>query len=95
MRKALIIGIALTLVLVSGGLFSAQADCSCSTCPCWGDVLAAPFVAAGAIVYGAVAVSAAVVTAPFAALSCGNCCASLCNPCGSAPVSHARSNSGS
>jgi hypothetical protein len=29
MRKLLVIGIALSLVLVSGGLFSAQADCGC------------------------------------------------------------------
>ena len=36
MRKLLVIGIALSLVLVSGGLFNAQADCGClpSINPC-------------------------------------------------------------
>ena len=61
---------------------------------CWGDAIAAPFVAAGAIVEGAVVVSAAIVTAPFAALSCGSCGFSLCNPCGSAPVSYVPGNYG-
>jgi len=45
-------------------------------------------VAAGAIVEGAVVLSAAIVTAPFAAPSWGSCGFSLCNPCGSAPVSY-------
>lgn len=57
----------------------AEAQC-CSNC-CFGEVLAAPFVAVGAVVVGAVAVTAAVVSAPFTALSCGNCGISLCNPC--------------
>ena len=66
----------------------AEAQC------CWGDAIAAPFVAAGAIVEGTVVVSAAVVTAPFAALSCGSCGFSSCNPCGFAPVSYVPSNYG-
>jgi hypothetical protein len=57
------------------GTTRAKAQC------CWGDAIAAPFVAAGATVEGAVVVSAAVVTAPFTALSCGTCGISLCNPC--------------
>jgi len=68
------------------GTTRAEAQC-CSQC-CFGEVLAAPFVAAGYVVAGAVAVSAAVVTAPFAALSCGACGVSLCNPCSNPPVTY-------
>ncbi|SPF39059.1 exported hypothetical protein [Syntrophobacter sp. SbD1] len=68
--------LALAVLLLVAPTTRAEAQC------CGLDILAAPFVAAGAIVYGAVAVSAAVVTAPFTALSCGTCGVSLCNTCG-------------
>ena len=68
------------LVLVA----PARAETQC----CWGDAIAAPFVAAGAVVEGAVVASAAIVTAPITALSCGSCGVSLCNQCGSPPVSY-------
>ncbi len=81
-KSALIIAcLALSLLMVVGTT-TAEAQC------CWGDALAAPFVAAGAIVYGAVAVSAAIVAAPFTALSCGSCGVSLCNPCSAPPVTY-------
>ena len=74
-KSTLIIAcLALALLMVVG---TTRAEAQC----CWGDTLAAPFVAAGAVVYGAVAVSAAVVAAPFTALSCGSCGVSLCSPC--------------
>ncbi len=67
--------LALALFMVVG---TTRAEAQC----CGLDVLAAPFVAAGAIVEGAVVVSAAIVTAPFNALSCGKCGIDLCNSCG-------------
>jgi hypothetical protein len=60
------------------GATGAQAD----PC-CYLDAIAAPFVAAGAIVEGAVAASAAIVTAPFTALTCGACGVAPCNTCSS------------
>lgn len=68
------------LVLVA----PARAETQC----CRGDAIAAPFVAAGAVVEGAVVASAAIVTTPITALSCGSCGVSLCNQCGSPPVSY-------
>ncbi|MGA2735113.1 MAG: hypothetical protein ABSG35_21250 [Syntrophobacteraceae bacterium] len=64
--------ISLALLTVVGTT-RAQADC------CGFDLLAAPFVAAGAIAEGAAEVSAEIVTAPFTAFSCGNCGITLCD----------------
>jgi hypothetical protein len=83
--------LALAVLVLVAPTTRAEAQC------CWGEAIAAPFVAAGAVVVGAAEVSAAIVTAPFTALSCGSCnfnlcnaCSfNLCNPCGSAPVSYA------
>jgi hypothetical protein len=58
------------------GATRAQAE-SC----CYLDALAAPFVAAAAVVETTAVATAAVVTAPFTALSCGTCGVSLCNTC--------------
>ncbi|MGO9373816.1 MAG: hypothetical protein ACLQBD_17135 [Syntrophobacteraceae bacterium] len=88
--------LALAVLVLVAPTTRAEAQC------CWGEAIAAPFVAAGAIVVGAAQVSAAIVTAPFTALSCGSCgvnlcnaCSfNLCNPCGSAPVSYAPGNYG-
>ncbi len=74
-KSTLIIACLVLASLMIVGTTTAQAEC------CWGNVIAAPFVAAGAVVEGAVMLSAAVVTAPFTALSCGNCGIALSNPC--------------
>ena len=91
----IIMCLALAFLMIVG---TTRAEAQC----CWGDAIAAPFVAAGAIVVGAAEVSAAIVTAPFTALSCGSCgvslcspyCFSACNPCGSPPVSYVPGNYG-
>ncbi len=87
-KSTLIIACLALAFLMIVGTMTAEAQC------CWGDVIAAPFVAAGAIVEGAVAVSAAVVTAPFTALSSGNCGIDLCNPCSHPKVSWVPGNYG-
>ena len=74
-KSTLVIACLAVALFMVVGATRAEAQC------CGLDVLAAPFVAAGTIVEGAVLVSAAVVTAPINALSCGNCGISLCNPC--------------
>jgi len=83
-KLALTIGCLSLAFLMIVGVTEAQADNCCGL-----DVLAAPFVAAGAIVWGAAAASAAIVTAPFTALGCGNCGISLCNPCSNPGVTYA------
>ena len=75
-KSTLVIGCLALALLMIVGTTTAQADSCCGL-----DVLAAPFVAAGAIVGGAVMVSAAIVTAPFTALSCGNCGLASCASC--------------
>ena len=74
-RTALIAASLSLALLMMVGPARAEAQC------CFGNVIAAPFVAAGAIVVGAAEVTAAVVSAPFSAFSCGSCGISLCNPC--------------
>jgi len=83
-KSALMIGCLSLALLMMVGVTRAQADSCCGL-----DALAAPFVAAGTIVEGAAVVSAAIVTAPFAAFSCGNCGFSLCNPCSNSGVTYA------
>ncbi len=71
MRKALIVGIALSLVLVSGALFSAQAGCFDWLNPCnWHAPTLCP------------SASAAVESAPPKAVESSHCgCFSWLNPC--------------
>ena len=83
----IIMSMALAVLVLLAPTTRAEADC------CWGEAIAAPFVAAGAVVVGAGAVvvgaaevTAAAVTAPFTALSCGcgtcsACNFNLCNAC--------------
>jgi ABC-type sulfate transport system permease subunit len=75
--------------LMTFGVASAQAQCclpSFPSCGCLGNVLAAPFVAAGYVVAGAVAV----VSYPFTACcGCHVACFNPCNPCGAPAVSYA------
>ncbi len=77
-RSTLIIACLSIALLMVVGVTRAQADC------CGFDLLAAPFVAAGAIVVGAAAIAAA----PFTAFSCGNCGIAYCNPCNNPPVTY-------
>jgi hypothetical protein len=83
-KSVLVVACLAIAVLMIAGVTRVQAQSCCGL-----DVLAAPFVAAGAIVEGAVVASAAIVTAPFSALSCGTCGINLCNPCGPPKVSWA------
>jgi len=76
MKQILVIALIALASITMLGTTRAEAQC------CYGDWLAAPFVAAGAIVGGAVMASAAIVSAPFTALSCGTCGVPSCNPCG-------------
>jgi hypothetical protein len=87
-KSTLIIACLALASLMIVGTTRAEAQC------CGLDMIAAPFVAAGAIVEGAAMVSYAVVTAPFTALSCGTCGVSLCNTCNSPKVSLAPGNYG-
>ncbi len=92
-RSTLIIACLGLAFLMTVGTTSARADDSC----CYLNVLAAPFVAAGAIVEGTVAVTAAVVTAPFTAFgTCGTCgtCFHFCNPCCPSGAAYAPGNNG-
>ncbi len=74
-KSALMIACLALACLMIVGTTRAEAQC------CWGEWIAAPFVAAGTIAEGAVVASAAIVTAPFTALSCGTC--GVCNKCSS------------
>ncbi len=87
-KSTLIIACLAVAALMIFGTTRAEAQC------CGLDVLAAPFVAAGYIVEGAAVVSYAVVTAPFAAFSCGTCGISACNPCNTPRVGLAPGNYG-
>ncbi len=78
-KSALIVAFLAIAIVMTAGIPQANAQC------CWTEWVAAPFVAAGTVVVGAVEVTAAVVSAPFTALSCGTCGVAVCNPC-AAPV---------
>ncbi len=83
-KSTLIIAcLAVAMVMTFGITGNAQAQC------CFGNIIAAPFYAAGAVVAGAVYVVggaatlvAGAVAAPF---SCGGC--TVCAPCAAPPVS--------
>ncbi len=93
-KSALMIASLSLAFIMTLGVTGAQAQCclpSLPSCGCLGAVgavVAAPFVAAGYIVAGTVAV----VSYPFTAC-CGGCRVACCNPCGGAPaVSYAPGN---
>ena len=74
--KLIILGLAVALVMTFGITTNSQAQC------CVGEILGAPFYAAGAVIVGAVAVvggaislGAQAVAAPF------NSCCTACSPC--------------
>lgn len=82
-KSTLIIACLAVAMVMTFGVANAQAQC------CFGNIIAAPFYAAGAVVVGAVEVVggaaslvASAVAAPF---SCGAC--TVCAPCAAPPVS--------
>ncbi len=81
-KSALVIALVAFALLMTVATPRAEAQC------CWTDWVAAPFAAAGAVVVGAAEVTAAVVSAPFSAFSCGTCGVSVCNPCAAPPVTY-------
>jgi hypothetical protein len=87
-KSTLIIACLALAALMIVGTTRAEAQC------CGLDLLAAPFVAAGAIVEGAAVISYDIVTAPFYAFSCGTCGINFCNSCKSPKVGLAPGNYG-
>ncbi len=88
-KSALVIAFLAIAIVMTAAIPKADAQC------CWTEWVAAPFVAAGAVVVGAgtvvvgaVGATAAVVSAPFTAFSCGTCGVTVCNPCAAPPVAY-------